>query len=249
MAGKAARLSPGLTKRSERRPLARLWPVGAVALALAAAYAMGLQRYLSFEVLAQQQDRLQALAAARPLLAPVAFIAVYALAVAVSLPGSAVLTIAGGLLFGTALGAACAVVAATVGAVLLFLAARYAVGDWLAGRAGPLTGRIREGLQRDGFSYLLALRFIPVVPFWLVNLAPALVGMRLWPFAAATFLGIIPGTTVFASIGAGIGSVLAQGQRPDLGALFRPAVILPLLGLALLSLLPVVWRRWKAHRG
>ncbi len=238
----------GLTN-GKRRALTRLWPAGIVLLALAGAYAFGFQHYLSFEFLGRQQDRLKALVAAHPVLAPVSFIVVYVLAVAVSIPGSAILTVAGGLLFGTAVGAACAVVAATTGAVLLFLAARYAAGDWFAARAGPLVGRVRDGLQRDGFSYLLALRFIPVVPFWLVNLAPALVGMRVWPFAAATFLGIIPGTTVFASIGAGVGSLLAQGQRPDLGVVFRPAIILPLLGLALLSLLPVIWRQWKAHRG
>ena len=238
-----------LTNRAEGRSAARLWPAAVVLLALAAAYAFGVQHYLSFEVLGQQQNRLRDVAADHPLLAPAGFVLLYVLVVAISLPGSTVLTIAAGLVFGTLLGAACAVVAATTGAVLLFLAARYALGDWLAARAGPLTGRIREGLRRDGFSYLLALRLIPVAPFWLVNLAPALVGMRLGPFAAATFLGIIPGTTVFASIGAGIGAVLAQGKQPDLGAVFRPGVILPLLGLALLSLLPVAWRRWKARRG
>ena len=105
--------------------------------------------------------------------------------------------------------------------------------------------RIRPGLERDGFSYLLALRLIPLFPFWLVNLAPALVRMPLRTFVGATLLGIVPGTFVFASVGAGLGAVLAEGRQPDLSVILRPAVLLPLLGLALLSLLPVAWRRWK----
>lgn len=94
-----------------------------------------------------------------------------------------ILTLAGGLLFGTVTGAARAVAGATIGAVLLFLAARCALGGWLAGRARGLLDRVRPGLERDGFSYMLALRRLPVVPFWLVNLALALVGMRLGSFA------------------------------------------------------------------
>jgi uncharacterized membrane protein YdjX (TVP38/TMEM64 family) len=137
------------------------------------------------------------------------------------------------------------VVGATLGACALFLAARYALAATLAARAGPLLGRVREGLARDGFWYLLSLRLIPVVPFWLVNLAPALAGMALPPFAAATFLGIIPGTAVFAGIGAGLGQVFDAGGRPDLSVIFSPGILLPLLGLAALSLLGIWWRGRK----
>lgn len=227
------------------RGLTRLLPLLLVVAALALAYAFGLHRSLSFEALGQGQDALRGLVAAHPLLAPLAYVAAYAAAAALSLPGAVVITLAGGLLFGTLAGGTLAVIGATLGATLLFLAARHALGDWLAARAGPLMERVRPGLERDGFSYLLALRLIPLFPFWLVNLAPALVRMPLRSFVAATFLGIIPGTFVFASVGAGIGEVLAQGRQPDLSVILRPAVLLPLLGLALLSLLPVAWRRWK----
>lgn len=224
----------------------RLWPVLLVAAAIALAYALGAQHLLSFHWLGERQQALAQAVALHPLGSAAAYVAIYAVAVALSLPGAIVLTLAGGLLFGTLPGAACAVLGATAGAVLLFLAARTVVGDWLAGRAGGLMARIRPGLERDGFSYLLALRLVPLVPFWLVNLVPALVGMRLGTFTLATALGIVPGTLVFASIGAGVGGVLAQGRQPDLSVVFRPSVLLPLLGLALLSLLPVAWRRWRA---
>ena len=227
----------------------RLWPLYLVVLVLGGAYALGLQHYLSFEYLGKQQEALKRLVADRPVLTGAGYVALYMLVVAVSLPGSAVLTMAGGLLFGVVAGASLAVVGATLGAVLLFLAARYAIGDWLAGKGGKFIDKVRKGLEKDGFSYLLALRLIPVLPFWLVNLAPAMAGMRLLPFAAATFLGIIPGTAVYASVGNGIGAVLAEGKTPDFSIILRPAIILPLVGLALLALLPVAWRWWKGGDG
>lgn len=215
--------------------------------AIAAVYGLGLQHQLSWAALAAHQTALHALVALHPLASAAAYVALYAVAVALSLPGGAVLTVAGGLLFGVAPGAALAVIGATLGAILLFLVARYALYDLLAAKAGPLMARIRPGLERNGFSYLLALRLLPVFPFWLVNLAPALAGMRLAPYAAATVIGIIPGAVVFASIGAGVGDVLAGGGTPDLSLVLSPRILLPLLGLAALSLAPVAWRYWKGR--
>jgi uncharacterized membrane protein YdjX (TVP38/TMEM64 family) len=106
-------------------------------------------------------------------------------------------------------------------------------------------GKLREALRKDGFSYLLAIRLLPLFPFWLVNLAAAVSGMRLGPFALATLLGIIPATFVFSSIGAGVGSVLAAGGTPNLSIIFSLPVLGPLVGLAALSLAPVAWKKWK----
>lgn len=224
----------------------RLWPLALVLAALGLAYALGLHRLLSFEALAAQRATLTSFVAASPVLAGLAYVGLYVVVVALSLPGAVVMTLAGGFLFGPWLGAAVAVVGATLGACALFLAARYALAETLAAKAGPLLGRVRDGLARDGFWYLLSLRLIPVVPFWLVNLAPALAGMALAPFAAATFIGIIPGTAVFAGIGAGLGQVFDAGGRPDLSVIFSPGILLPLLGLAALSLLGIWWRGRKA---
>jgi uncharacterized membrane protein YdjX (TVP38/TMEM64 family) len=223
----------------------RALPLLLILALLALAYAAGLHRALSWEALAARQADLRGWVEARPLATALAYVAVYAGAVAVSLPGAVVITVAGGLLFGTLAGAVLAVTGASLGAVAVFLLARGVLAPVLAARAGPFLARLRPGLERDGFSYLLALRLIPVLPFWLVNLAPALVGMRLAPFAAATVLGIIPATTVFASVGAGIGAVLQAGGRPDLAIVLSPPVLLPLLALAALSLVPVLWRAWK----
>jgi uncharacterized membrane protein YdjX (TVP38/TMEM64 family) len=229
--------------------LRRLWPVLLILVLLAATFATGLYRQLSWESLAAHQAALRRLVAMAPAVAAAAYVAAYAAAVALSIPFGVLFTVSGGLLFGTLVGGTLAVMGATIGAIVLFLVARNALAPLLTARAGPLLDRVRPGLQRDGFSYLLAMRLIPVVPFWLTNLAPALVGIPLAPYAGATFIGIMPATFVFASIGAGAGNVLAAYGRPDLSLIWSPLVLLPLVGLAALSLLPVAWRRWKARHG
>lgn len=225
--------------------LARIWPLLVVFAAAAGVYALGLQRYASFDALAERQQQLHGFVAGHPVLAPLAYIAIYTAAVAVAFPGGLVLSATGGFLFGTVAGGFYALLGITAGAVLLFLAARSALRPIVARRAGRLLDRITPGLERNGFSYLLALRLVPFMPFWLINLAPALVGMRLLPYAAATFLGIAPVTFVLASVGAGIGATLAAGGQPGPAALLRPDVLLPLLGLAVLALVPVAWRHWR----
>ena len=176
-----------------------------------------------------------------------AYTALYALVVGASLPAGGLLSVAGGLLFGALAGTLLAVIGASLGAVLLFLLARGTLGRLLATRARPLLERIRPALERDAFWGLLALRLIPVVPFWLGNLAPALLGIRLLPFAAATILGIIPATAVLASLGAGLGGAATGEFPPDASMLFSPAILLPILGLALLSVLPIALRRWRGR--
>lgn len=225
-----------------RKRLLLLIPLAAL---VAAWFALGLNRQVSWGLLAAHQADLRAWAAAHPVLAASAYVLVYAGLVAMSLPLGGLLTMSGGLLFGALLGGALAVLAASFGAMLLFLLARGALAPWFARRANPLLGGIMAGLRRDGFSYLLAMRLIPVVPFWLGNLAPALAGMRLAPFVAATMLGILPASAVLAWFGAGVGDILAAGGRPDPAILLTKPVLLPLLGLAALSLLPVAWRRWR----
>lgn len=143
-------------------------------------------------------------------------------------------------------------VAATAGATLIFLAARAGLGDAMHRRlvAGSADGELRRfeaGLRRDAFNYPLMVRLVPAFPFWLVNLAPAFLGIRLRSYVAATFLGIIPGTAVFSWIGAGLGEVFARGEEPDLGLILDPVILGPIVGLALLALLPVVLRRLRGR--
>lgn len=219
-----------------------------VALAIAA-FVFGRAWFPSFEWLAERQSALQGLVEAHPVLAPLAYVLLYAALVLGSVPGGTVMSVAGGVLFGTVLGTICAVLGATLGAGLLFLLVQRLLSDWAARQAGPLLDRIKPGLERDGFNGLLALRLLPILPFWLINLAAPLAGMRLGPFLLATGLGIAPATAVFASIGAGVGGALAAGQTPGLSTVLQPSVLLPLLGLAALALAPVAWRHWRTRHG
>jgi uncharacterized membrane protein YdjX (TVP38/TMEM64 family) len=218
----------------------RLVPLG---ILVATGVAFG-SHFLTFGALAENRDWLGSLLARWGPLAPLLYVGVYAILVALSVPVGAVLTIAGGYLLGTWLGTLAAVVGATLGATGIFLAARAGLGG-LAQRAGPFVGKLEAGFRADAFNYLLVLRLVPIFPFWLVNLVPALVGVRLRSYMLATFLGIIPGTFVYASLGSGLGEIV---QEPDLGIVFHPSVLLPVIGLAVLALIPVVYRRWRGKR-
>ncbi|MDQ4136229.1 MAG: VTT domain-containing protein, partial [Pseudomonadota bacterium] len=172
----------------------------------------------------------------------------YAAVVALSVPGGAVMTIAGGFLFGLWLGTACVVVGATLGAVAVFLIAKTALGEPLRARAGPWLRRMEAGFRENAFNYLLVLRLIPLFPFWLVNLVPAFLGVPLGTYVLATFLGIVPGSLVYASVGSGLGAVFDRGETPDLGIVFEPQILGPIVGLAVLALLPVIYRKYKARQ-
>lgn len=216
----------------------------AIAAAVALAYGLGLGDYLTFEQLRTHHDRLTQLVDGHPLAAPLGYMAVYALAVAVSLPGAALMTITGGFLFGAVLGSTLTVIAATIGATLIFLAARTAFGDLLRTKAESSLGRMEQGFRRDAFSYLLVLRLVPLFPFFLVNLVPAFLGVRLSTFVGATLIGIVPATVVFTLAGCGLGSILEAGGEFSLSNVLTPQMIAALCGLALLALVPVLYKRF-----
>ncbi len=231
---------------SRTRPLwLRFLPVVVILASVSLAYLSGLHAYLSFDALAENRARLLAWTTTNAGLALAAYVLAYIAIVALSLPGGAVATLPGGFLFGTWLGGLAAVVGATVGATLLFLAARTALGETLRAKAGPGLRKLEEGFKRDALSYLLVLRLIPAFPFFQVNLAPAFLGVSLRVYAIGTFLGILPATFVFASVGAGLGAVFDRGETPDLSIVLSPPVLLPLLALAALAMLPVLWRKFR----
>ena len=214
-------------------------------LAIMGFFMFDLNTYLSYQALAENEAWLKAQVRAAPLVAALIYMAVYIVVVALSLPGALWLTLSGGLLFGTLIGGTLTVFAATIGACLLFLAARFLVGDMLRTRFGARTAKFEAAFNRDAVSYLLVLRLVPIFPFFIVNLGAALVGARFSIFALTTFFGIMPATFVFASIGNGISVVLQAGSRPDLSIITQPQIILPLLAFAALSLTPIIWRRIK----
>jgi uncharacterized membrane protein YdjX (TVP38/TMEM64 family) len=234
--------SPG-DAAPRRSPARRLAPLVALAAILVLFWALHLDRYVNFATLRDNRAILTAFVAQYRAWAALLFVALYVVVIAASLPIGSLLSIAGGFLFGTILGTLCVLVGATIGATLLFLAAKSAIGDSLRRRMGPLGDRLARDLAQNAFSYLLVLRLVPLFPFWLVNLVPAAAGIALRVYVLATFLGIIPATAVYVSIGSGLGAVLERGETPDLSTIFSWSVLGPLLGLAGLALIPVIYRR------
>lgn len=217
-------------------------------LAVAVTGAVLLRDHLSFEALRAHRDTLLAWRDSHFALVALAFVAAYVAIVAFSLPGATAATLTGGFLFGLFPGALFNVVGASIGAVLIFLAVRAGLGRGLAARIDASEGqlaRIAASIRENAFSVLLSIRLVPVVPFFVMNVLPALIGVRLGVFAATTFLGIIPGAVVFTWVGAGLGEVFARGETPDLGIIFEWHVLGPLLGLAALALLPLLLRRLR----
>ena len=207
-----------------------------------------LRDVLTLQALSENREALEAFRDNNYILTVLAFMSAYVVIVAFSLPGATITTLAGGFLFSTFPGVVFNVAGATIGATLIFLAAKSGLGDRMAERMDASEGRllrIKEGLDRDQWSILFAIRLIPLVPFFVANLLPALVGVPLHRFVISTFFGIIPGGIVFTSVGAGLGTVLDKGETPNLGIVFEPHILLPILGLVALSLLPIVLRQFK----
>lgn len=222
-----------------------------VMLAVAVLGAFLLRDQLSFEALARHRETLLAYRDAHFTLAALGFIAVYVAIVALSLPGGTLSSLTGGFLFGLFPGVIFNVIGAGTGAILVFLAARAGFGAAFSDRitaAGGMAARLQQGLRENEWSVLLMMRIVPAVPFVIANLIPAFVGTSFTRYATTTFLGIIPGALVFTSVGSGLGEVFARGETPDLGLIFSPAVLGPLLGLAALAALPMIIRIFKRAR-
>lgn len=246
-----------------RNRLRRFAPIVLIALAMAAVFATGAHRHISLETLVRHRMAIDAFMTHHVVAAVGAFVAVYIVVVALSIPGAVFLTITGGILFGALVGGAASVVGATIGASIIFLVAKSACGENLMRRAGPLASKLADGFRADAFSYLLFLRLVPAFPFFLVNLVPAVAGVKLRTFVAATAVGIVPATFAFAFFGSGLDSVLAAQEghyraclaagrtdcmiKFDLGAIVTPQLLAAFAVLGALALIPVVVKRLRAR--
>jgi uncharacterized membrane protein YdjX (TVP38/TMEM64 family) len=225
-----------------------LLPLLILAGGIIAFFAFGGADYLSFETLRDNRQTILEWTANNYVLAVISFVVAYHVAVMFSLPGAVWLTLTGGFLFGTFEATIYVVVGATAGAIGIFLLARYALYDFFHAKVGKTLNRMEKGFQEDALSYMLVLRLVPLFPFWLVNLVPALLGVKLRTYAIGTFVGIIPGAFVYASVGSGLGAVFDEGGTPDLSIIFSPEILTPIIGLAVLAMVPVLYKKIK-NRG
>lgn len=236
---------------TQKPDLMRRLPLIAI-LIVAGLGAFTLRDYISFEALRDNREALIAFRDGNFVLTALMFVAAYIVIVAFSLPGATIATLTGGFLFGTALGTLFNVSGATIGAITIFLAARHGLGEQLAAKLGDSDGpikRIKDGIDENQWSMLFLIRLVPAVPFFVANLLPAFLEVPLYRYVISTFLGIIPGALVFTSVGAGLGEVFARGETPNLGIIFEPHIILPILGLCVLALLPIVIKAVSGKKG
>ncbi len=235
---------------TEEKPKGGLQPGKLIPLAVIAVVAIvgffTLGDILTFETLRDNSERLTSWRDSNYALAAATYVLVYAVVVAFSLPGGAIMTLAGGFIFGIVIGAPLTVIAATLGATAIFLAAKTGLGDILYARLQKkaddpgMLNKIEDGLRKNEVSYLLLMRLVPAIPFFLANIAPAFLGVKLRNFVLTTFFGIIPGTVVYSSVGAGLGEVFARGETPNLGIIFEWHILGPILGLCALAAMPIV---------
>jgi uncharacterized membrane protein YdjX (TVP38/TMEM64 family) len=203
-----------------------------------AAHWFGVGKYMHLNVLVAQKEILQAFIATSFWRALLLYMLLYTGVVALSLPGALVLTLAGGLFFGAFIATPAIVIAATFGATLVFLFAQYTRMD--IGKIGAAAAQFKQGFANNTFYYLLFLRLTPLFPFWLVNIAPALLGVKLRVFIVTTFIGIAPATAIFAFLGEGLNQAIT-----DPTALLRKEIFFSLCGLGLLSLVPLLFKKGK----
>jgi len=238
--------------------LAKRWaPLIVLVALMALGFAMGWHKYLSISEFIRQRAQLQDFVSGNLAAALAAYMLIYVAVTALSLPGAVIMTLAGGFLFGAATGAAVTVVAATIGATLIFCAARTALAGTLRRKAGPMLDKLSAGFRENALSYLLFLRLVPAFPFWLVNIAPALFDVRLGTYVIGTFFGIIPGTIAFAFVGAGLDSVIEaqEAANPGCGkagtcaidpmALVTPELLIGFAALGVVAILPVIIKKFK----
>jgi uncharacterized membrane protein YdjX (TVP38/TMEM64 family) len=225
----------------------RYIPLLIIATIMVAIFASGWYKHISFQSLADNRALLTNYVSENFLLASLVFILGYAAATSLSIPGASVISITGGFLFGTWFGGSWILIGATLGACLLFFAVKTAFGETLREKAGPWVAKVQDGFSKDAFSYLLFLRLVPAFPFFVVNIVPALLSVKFRTYLVATFIGIMPGCFVFASIGSGIGSIFDSGEVPTIGDLITWNVIGPLAGLAALACIPIIIKKFKKN--
>ncbi|MBT8155996.1 VTT domain-containing protein [Epibacterium ulvae] len=237
--------------QAKKSGLARHLPLIAV-VAVAVIGAMTLKDYLTFATLRDNREALVAFRDQNYLTMLAMFMGIYVVIVAFSLPGAAVASVTGGFLFGLGMGTFANVIAATIGATGIFLAARWGLGEFLNAKIENAGGRVqslKNALRQNEIEVLLLLRLVPAVPFFVANLLPALVGVKLRNFLWTTAIGIIPGGIVFTWIGVGLGEVFDRGEDPDLSLLWEPHIIGPILGLCVLAAMPIVVKAIRPPRG
>ena len=208
--------------------------LGAIVVLVALFFVLDLGRYLNLEFFQEQRSAVVDLYVENTLFAIVAFLAIYIAMAALSLPGAAIMTLAAGAVFGLPVGLVLVSFASTIGATLACLLARYLLRDAVQNRFGKYLGRINEGVEKDGAFYLFAMRLVPAIPFFVINLVMALTPIRLWTFYWVSQVGMLAGTAVYVNAGKEI------GQLESLSGILSPTLV---ISFVLLGVFPFIAKK------
>lgn len=234
---------PAVKNALKNVPWKRFLPIAIILLLMGIVYMSGVHKYLTFSNLKAHHSQLKFFVEARPMMSATLFILTYIITSALCLPVGIFLSLFGGFLFPVPWSTLYVVVGATLGSTIIFLAARTAIGDFLKKRAGPFLQKMEKGFQKNAWSYLLLLRFVPIFPFWLINIAPAFFGVRFITFFWTTLIGIIPGAYVFTQAGAGLSAIFASGQAFSFENILNTQVKIALVALGIFALIPIVIKK------
>jgi uncharacterized membrane protein YdjX (TVP38/TMEM64 family) len=222
-------------------------PIIIILIGMVSIYFSGVYHYLSLDYLRLYHKSLKNFVQMHPITVPIAFCLVYTISTALSVPGAVFLTLLGGYLFPQPLSTIFVIFSATCGAVLIFLAARTAFKEVLKKKAAPFLEKMEKGFQENAVSYLLFLRFVPLFPFWLVNIAPAFFGVSLFTFIWTTLVGIFPGTLVFTLAGGGLDKILENNEPFSISTIFNIQIRIALILLGMTALAPMIWKKIKKN--
>ena len=212
----------------------RIIIVAAIIIAVILFKFLGLGQYLSLDYLKASQDKFTQIYASHRLLVIATYMGIYIVVTALSLPGAAVMTLAGGAMFGFWVGVLVVSFASTIGATLASFVARFLLRDWVQNRFGEKLSRINQGIEKEGAFYLFSLRLVPIFPFFVINLAMGLTPMKLWTFYWVSQIGMFPGTIVYVNAGKELGRI------ESLSGILSPGLI---ISFVILGLFPITVKK------
>jgi uncharacterized membrane protein YdjX (TVP38/TMEM64 family) len=205
-------------------------------------FCLGWDRYLSFQAMSENKELLSQWSDENYFMSVLLFIGAYSVLSAFSVPTGVWMTMVGGFMFGTLAGGLFSLLGATIGAMVIFFIARYTLAAVFRKKCGEAIISMEAGFKENELSYMLVLRLVPLFPFWLINLVPAFLDVTPRAYLIGTLLGMIPGALVYASVGNGLSAIFESGIEPDIGIIFSPNIIIPIIGLTFLALIPVFYK-------
>lgn len=233
-------------KQKFTKKICKYIPIITIVILAIGGYLWGVQKYLTVSLLKEHQASLEIFIDQHKVLSVLIYSGIYIAITGVSIPGAVFLTIAGGFLFGQLIGTIVVVISATLGATIIFLSAKLALGETLQKQAAPWLIRMQRGFNENAVWYLLTVRLIPIFPFVGINLVCALIKIPLQTFFFTTLIGIIPGSFIYVSLGVAMHELINQSDF-SANIILNPKILLALAGLGILTLLPVIYKILKRH--